>query len=325
MARGRHVAAITAAVATITSCGADLPPVDTNAESFAFGVFGDGPYYGIEEGRFRRMLADVEASSVTFLLHVGDILWYPCSDEKYLSVREALGGLGQPVVYTPGDNEWTDCHEGRPGGYDPLDRLAAIRRIFFADTNWNNAVRLNLGSQAADSQWSTFVENQQWEVGGIVFATIHMVGSENALEDFRGRTDANDREVEGREAAALAWMDAAFARAETRAARAVVLAIHADPDFEGRWESQLAYGRFRARLAELATRWTKPVLFVHGDNHELTVDRPLVDPGTKDTVWNVTRLETMGSPDIGWIRVVVDTNGPELFSFEPRHMGRAWW
>ena len=51
----------------------------------------------------------------------------------------------------------------------------------------------------------------------------------------------------------------------------------------------------------------------------------VIDPETTDTVWNVIRLETMGSPDIGWIRVIVDTIGPDLFSFEPRHLGSAWW
>ncbi len=309
----------------ITSCQANLPPVDPTEGSFTFGVFGDGPYYGIEEGRFRRMLTDVDASNAAFLLHVGDIIWYPCSDEKFLSVRESLGALDMPVVYTPGDNEWTDCHELKPGGYDPLDRLAAIRRIFFADTSWNNASSLALRSQAADSQWATFVENVQWELGGILFTTIHVVGSDNALDDFEGRTEASDREVATREAAALAWMDAAFAEARRRDARAVVLAIHADPDFEGRWQTQAAYGRLKTRLAELATQWARPVLFIHGDNHEFTVDRPLMHPGTRDTVRNVTRLETMGSPDIGWVRVIVDTIGPDLFSFERRHMGGAWW
>ena len=36
-----------------------------------------------------------------------------------------------------------------------------------------------------------------------------------------------------------------------------------------------------------------------------------------------TRLETFGSPDIGWVRVVVDSVSGE-FSFEPRIM-RRWW
>ena len=150
--RPGRIGSLVAVLATVTSCVADLPPIDHAEGNFAFGVFGDGPYYGIEEGRFRRMLVDVNASNAAFLLHVGDIMWYPCSDEKFISIRDALGELDIPVVYTPGDNEWTDCHETRPGGYDPLDRLDAIRRIFFADTSWNDASRLAFRSQAADSR-----------------------------------------------------------------------------------------------------------------------------------------------------------------------------
>ena len=31
----------------------------------------------------------------------------------------------------PGDNEWTDCHRGNNGKYDPLERLAVLREMFF--------------------------------------------------------------------------------------------------------------------------------------------------------------------------------------------------
>ncbi len=41
---------------------------------------------------------------------------------------------------------------------------------------------------------------------------------------------------------------------------------------------------------------------------------------TGDTLRNVARLETVGSPDIGWVRVIVDTIGGQLFSFELREM-----
>jgi hypothetical protein len=37
------------------------------------------------------------------------------------------------VIYTPGDNEWTDTHDERVGSHDPLERLASIRRIFFCN------------------------------------------------------------------------------------------------------------------------------------------------------------------------------------------------
>ena len=35
------------------------------------------------------------------------------------------------LVYTPGDNEWTDCHRLLAGAYDPLDRLHFIRTHYF--------------------------------------------------------------------------------------------------------------------------------------------------------------------------------------------------
>jgi hypothetical protein len=32
----------------------------------------------------------------------------------------------------------------------------------------------------------------------------------------------------------------------------------------------------------------------------------------------ITRLETYGSPFVGWVKVTVDPARPDLFSFEPR-------
>ena len=38
-----------------------------------------------------------------------------------------------PLVYTPGDNEWTDCHETKEfSSGAPLNELAAVRSLFFA-------------------------------------------------------------------------------------------------------------------------------------------------------------------------------------------------
>ena len=35
------------------------------------------------------------------------------------------------MIYVPGDNEWTDCHRANNGGYDPLERLAFLRAMFY--------------------------------------------------------------------------------------------------------------------------------------------------------------------------------------------------
>lgn len=306
------------------ACGpAAADPVQP--DTFAFGVFGDGPYYPWEQGRFRRVLDDVERSDVAWLLHVGDILWYPCSDEAFERRRAQLEAIDLPVVYTPGDNEWTDCHEARPGGYDPLDRLASIRRTFFRNPGKSLGGRpMGLETQSSDPAFSEFVENARWTFGGFVFATIHVVGSSNGLDPFAGRTAAHDAEVERRTNAAIQWLDDAFEQAAERSAKGVVLAVHGNVGLEGDDPgTRYGYEAFVANLERRVAGFPGPVLFIHGDSHTQRVDQPLSD-GDARPYENFTRLETYGSPDIGWVRVVVDTVAGRVTRYEPRLM-RGWW
>lgn len=53
-----------------------------------------------------------------------------------------------PLVYTPGDNEWTDCHRVNNGAYDPLDRLAAVRKTFFPRPGFTLGPPMRVDSQA---------------------------------------------------------------------------------------------------------------------------------------------------------------------------------
>lgn len=296
-----------------------LPP-----DSFAFGVFGDGPYHPWEQGRFRSVLDDVSRADLEWLIHVGDILWYPCSDAAYEDRLEQLNGVAHPVVYTPGDNEWTDCHEERSGGYEPLGRLARLRTIFFAEPGRSLGARtLELASQAEDSAFAEFPENARWTRGGFVFATLHLVGSSNGLDDFPGRTAAHDAEVERRTRAAVAWLDEAFALAREMAAKGVVLATHANVGLEGEPGSRRGFEPFVERLERHVAEFPGPVLLIHGDSHDQRVDRPLRDENGR-AYENLARLETFGSPEIGWVRVVVDTLAGRITRHEPRRMRGGW-
>jgi len=47
-----------------------------------------------------------------------------------------------PVVYTPGDNEWTDCHKKKEfSSGAPLNELAAVRGLFFANPATRSACK----------------------------------------------------------------------------------------------------------------------------------------------------------------------------------------
>lgn len=313
----RHFVAAVAIAASPLLASCDRDPSPLAEGQFAFGVIGDAPYTGIEERLFDVLVGDLQQERLAWIIHIGDILRLPCSDSMFLSRREKLRSIGHPIVYTPGDNEWTDCHADDAGGYRPLERLSRLREIFFTDAEAGLTGDLRLASQADDAAWSEFVENTRWHHAGIVFATFHLVGSRNGLNRFSARTAEDDAAVRRRTVAAAAWLRQTFAVANERQSRAVVLALHADPDFEGeRPGSRAHYDPFLAALEEEAARFGRTILLLHGDTHLLRMDRPLVNRATGDTIRNLNRVETFGSPDVGWIRVVVDTLEEPLFRFE---------
>ncbi len=307
----------------MAACSIDpLPPAPPNTMSFA--VFGDGPYRAWEVGRFHRMIEDVNADSLDWFLHVGDIFWYPCSDKNYDKSLAAMNSIAHPVVYTPGDNEWADCHDRIAGKYHPLERLDHLRATFYARPDRSIGGRtMAVVSQSADSMYAEFVENVRWVRGGFVFVTLHMVGAENAQESFAGRTHADDEEAARRIAACLQWMDDAFALADSSNLTGVVIAMHGTPGLQYHPRPRGGYVEFLDRLESRVKAFGGPVLLIHGDGHSYIVDHPLRDRVTYEPLPNFTRLETFGSPDIGWVRVSIDTLSGE-FSFQPRLM-RRWW
>ena len=94
--------------------------------------------------------------------------------------------------------------------------------------------------------------------------------------------------------------------------------MQGNPAFE-HYSAGLAHAGYR-ELLERIHRQTRDfagqVLLIHGDTHWQRVDRPLRKGAEK--LANFTRLESFGYPFMGWVKVVVDTQTPELFRFEVR-------
>jgi hypothetical protein len=103
-------------------------------EAFTFGVIGDMPYGDSEIAKFPSRIQDINAdSALKFVAHVGDIKngSSVCSDEYFAKIRSEFDTFEHPLVFTPGDNEWVDCHRTNNGAYNPLERLAKLREVFF--------------------------------------------------------------------------------------------------------------------------------------------------------------------------------------------------
>ena len=297
------------------------------AARFEIALIGDAPYTDGEVAKLRKVIQAMNAADLAFVVHVGDLHTEagpgtptPCTEAMLADRKGLLQASRHPLVFTPGDNDWTDCHTGTPS-VDPAARLNAIRRAFYPDGATLGQKTFPVKRQAK------YVENLTWERDGILFVTLHMVGSNNNL----GRSPESDAEHAERNAANLAWLKQAFEAAEQGRHKAVVIFTQANPYFEDRWPAgRRSINRvanppsqpsgFRAFLVALeleVASFERPVLFVHGDSHYFRVDKPLFDTASGRILENFTRVESFGSPYVHWVRIVVDTEKPGIFEFKP--------
>ena len=101
---------------------------------FAFAMIGDMPYGAPREPQFARVVAEINRDNdVDFVMHAGDIKAGSerCDDSLILHRFDLYQEFQRAFVYTPGDNEWTDCHRVNNGQYNPLERLAFLRSVFY--------------------------------------------------------------------------------------------------------------------------------------------------------------------------------------------------
>ena len=290
--------------------GDDNGPAPPGAgERFQFAVIGDYPYGPDQVPKFDRLIEMVNEERPALVLHVGDIGGQPCNDNALNTTLTALRRFTMPVVFTPGDNEWTDCHEA---GADPAERLRRVRQLFFPTDESLGARTLTLTRQSAE-----YPENSRFDFAGVTFVAVHWVGSDNGT----GRTPQGDTEAAARSAAGREWVRAGFEAARTAGSKGIVVFFQADPNFDlYRLGVRNAHTELLRTLERESIAFRRPVLLVHGDTHVFRVDKALF--GSTDTpLANVTRLENFGSPQVHWSRVTVDPSGPELFTFSPGIVG----
>lgn len=291
------------------------------ALDFGFALFGDTPYTEAERARLPGMIAAMARQGNEFAVHVGDIKdgISPCSDELYRDRLRLFESSGIPLVYLPGDNEWTDCHRALAGRHDPLERLEFIRRLFFSDGQTLGRRRFDVERQPdVDKAFGEYRENQRWARGRILFVGINVPGSDNGF----GEGVRPAAEFVARAPANRAWLESSFALARRDGYRVVFLMMQADPDF-GAFDAQrqnLGYGEFLHILSAQTRAFPGRVVLVHGDSHVQRIDHPLREPRTHRAVGKFLRVETHGSPRNGWTRVTVrnaDTDPVLEFSVFP--------
>ena len=240
-----------------------------------FALMGDTPYSEGEARRLERLIDELNAEPLAFVVHIGDITsgQGPCTDEWFEARKQQFARIRHPFVLLPGDNDWTDCHRS---GMDPLERLAKWRQLFCG-----SALTLEV-------QRGAYCEHVRWQVDGVLFVALNVQGSNNN----RGRNAAMDREYEVRMQAVLAWIDDSERAFQERKLQRLVLLMQANPFTRPR-SGASGFDSLLERVRALVAAHPGQVILVNGDSHIYRDDEPL--PGLR-------RIEPWGSPLVSWLR-----------------------
>ncbi|WP_339903231.1 metallophosphoesterase [uncultured Cyclobacterium sp.] len=286
-----------------------------NSDSFRFMAIGDLPYHIPEDFvRFERMIKQINDADPAFTLHVGDIKSgsIPCSDEYYEKIKNYFDTFDKALIYTPGDNEWTDCDREACGSYDPEERLDKLRQLFFSDSISQGKQPLTLDRQNRAAGFEKFPENSTWEKSGVTFGTLHVIGSNN---NFDAGAEALNDEFYERELANNFWLKSLFGAAKENNSKGLVLVLHAGLNYNNKDEKN-GHASFVTLLRQQVQAFDKPVLLLYGDQHRFLVSKPLRDNKGK-TMTNFTAVQVFGDHDIHSVEIKVNPENSNLFEINP--------
>jgi hypothetical protein len=332
-------AALTVTALALTISGAVAAPastaVSTSAaaaqQDYTFAVIGDIPYGDAQIANFPHVISQINADpAVQWVDHLGDIKngSTVCSDEYFAMIKSDFDQFADPLVYTVGDNEWTDCHRPNNGSYNPLERLAKIRQVFFQRPGYT----LGQDSVPVQSQADQDIpEDVRWQRADVAFAAVDVVGSNDSLAPWTGNsapTPEQTAEVLARTAAVIQEMHDTFAEARTHHNKAVVLLLQADmfdptvaaPAFADYYGFQPIV----AAVARESLAFGGPVYLFNGDSHVYNSDKPLAAGsswlsfyGISTPVPNLSRVTVDGSTNVdNYLRVTVHGGGPAVLTWE---------
>jgi len=232
-----------ALVGSDASAGNGTPINTGSANELTLAVFGDWPYSQALLDAAPLLLDSINSDpQVRLVMHVGDIHSgsMQCTSDWNQGIFDLFQQFKDPFVYTPGDNEWTDCHRPVEGNKNPLTELENVRNLFFPDPGYTlggrkkqvlSQAEVDDPAHASDAQ---FVENVIWQESQIVFVTLNVPGSNNGTVPWSAPYNtaadkaAQALAVADRTAADIRWLEQAFALAEKNGAVAILIGIQAN-------------------------------------------------------------------------------------------------
>ncbi|RLV58800.1 hypothetical protein D5018_15480 [Parashewanella curva] len=278
-----------------------------------FVVFGDTPYSKHEQtllkqpdGKFAQLLTQVKHD---FIVHIGDIKAgaQPCTNELLQTNFQLISQVSpKPFVYTPGDNEWTDCD--RPSlkpSYDELERLEYVIEHFAQH-------EVNLPKFQRQTKQK---ENQVWEFDGVKFITLHVAGTNNGRDNILNSDVSKARRLtDRRDENNFEWLNQQLPQQQKAAVVFMQADIYQKPASRNACiaennQSCDGFKAYREKLNQLATSLDYPLMLAHGDTGEFCFSQ------RKSGLWHFNAPGDYRIIDMALVSI--DTKNASHFSIKP--------
>lgn len=279
--------------------------------ALSFGVISNTVVRTGDDARLKEAIAASDGDNLAFVVMNGiKSAGEPCSDKFYFQRKELFQGAKNGLIVSLAASDWSACQTDS-GRSLAIERLNRVRELFFESEFSFGASKLPLLRQASMPKFRTYVENARWDIGNLVFATLHLPANNNDFLTAAGRnSEFEDRLIADRE-----WLQRTFNIAAQKNAAAIVLFCDANPlampERGGRFGSGARRDGFmeiRKQLLALSARFAGRILLIHGQAN-----------AGNSAETGITWVGNIGAvaPVSGWLKVSVDAALPSLFAVMP--------
>lgn len=281
-------------------------PAVAQDASFSFAVVANAFRYGPDERTLRHVLDAVSTHAPAFVVVNGiKANQEACSDELYAQRKSLLEKTKLNLILSLGANDWATCQRSN-GESAAIARLQRVREIFFTERRAVKEDRIPLVRQSTSEKFRSYSENQRWQVGSIMFATLNLPANNNHYLSAAGRNN----EFEDRLVANQEWLQHVFVLAKANQTRGIVLFSEANPlarplfDHDSGHGQRDGYLEIRRQLLQLSDDFRGKVLLVHNGKPSRWASLHKLD-------WrgNLGELGLL----TGWAKISVHPRYPTLF------------
>jgi hypothetical protein len=284
-------------------------------------LIADLPQWPAAEANMATLLDYFAERKLSLVIHAGGIKGdtESCSDAVLGSRQQLLNQSPLPLIYVPGETDWSECQSPANGSFDPVERLNRLRELFFPEDATLGRHPRPVLRQSDQALFRSFRENMRMSIGDVLIVGLNVPGDNNHYRNEGGRNS----EFEDRREANRQWLARAFSVARQRGLNGIVVVAHADPHFANGWEkkgrptlldgfmrhrTRDGYLEFKRQLRELSARFNGQVLLVHaggnGPESGFGIDKPLHDAAGK-VVQNFTRVSLPTGTISQWAELVI--------------------